>query len=58
MPKNTNKQIKKGNLPEHLYGDGKPLPSHQIYPDRRGNESVRKPRDISGQNREGLGKKW
>ena len=56
--KNTNSQIKKGNLPEQLYGDGKPVPPHQIYPDRAGNESVRKPRNITGQNRTGLGNPW
>jgi hypothetical protein len=50
---NTRKQVKRGEF--GYTSDCKPHPSHQILPNRTGSVSVRKERNVAGQNREGFG---
>ncbi len=52
----TRREVKRGEF--NYASDCKPMPSHQILPDRTGSVSVRKDRDVAGQMRDGNGNSY
>lgn len=52
----TKREVKRGEF--GYRSDCKPMPSHQILPDRTGSESVRLARNVKGQMRDGNGNSY